>query len=511
MTHLGTHSLVLAAIAALAVWAPASGSTTDNFVGTIAGTGTSGYSGDGGAATAAEVHRPRGIDFLSTGGLVYAEFNCHTVRRISPQGVISTLAGTPPADCDVMPPPPGGYVEGTGPAAVFKLPWGVAAAPGGGTVYVADTGNFVIRKIDVATGTTSLLAGSPGQSGTTDGTSTGRFTTLRDMAISPTGAHLYVVDGNTLRRVDVSNGDVVTIAGSASDPASFADNAVGSNARFSGPNGPTTDGSRLWVGDGGNNRIRVIDLSGGFTVATEAGSAMEGDLDGVGVAAQMRDPRGLALAADGFVYFVDAISAVVRRFDPATKQVLTIAGSPGQFGSVDGIGNAARFVSPRGMAIEGVHWAIADTNGSKVRGELPPPAAGGGSGAGGPTGSGATGGSGTIPSAPRLTLGGKATQRVLRQGGVLVTGRCDKPCTLAATGTISFSGRARSFALRRARRTLAAPGRVVLKLRLSRASVRGVRRALKRRKRVTATVTVRASAGPGATSAPVRRRIRARR
>jgi hypothetical protein len=332
------------------------------------------------------------------------------------------------------------------------------------------------------------------------------------MTISPTGAHLYVVDGNALRRVDVSSGDVVTIAGSASAADSFADNAVGTDARFALPNSPTTDGLTLWVGEAGNRRIRAIGLSATFPVATEAGSATAGDQDGVGVAAQMRDPRGLSYAPDGFVYFVDAVSAVVRRFDPSSKQVVTLAGSPGQTGSVDGVGSAARLVSPRGMAIEGVHWAIADTNGSKVRGELPPPVGGGGSGGGGQAGGGPTGGGGVVSvSAPRLTLTRKATQRVLRQGGVVVTGGCDKPCTLAATGTISFPGSAKSFALRRAGRTLAAPGRAVLKLRLSRASARPVRRALSRRKRVTATVTVRASAGPGAASAPVRRRIRARR
>ena len=422
--------------------------------------------------------------------------------------MITTLAGSP--DCDPPGgPTAGGYAEGTGAAASFKAPWGLVMSPDGATVYVADSGNQVIRKVSIATGATSLLAGSPGLSGTADGTATGRFTDLGDITISPAGAHLYVADGRAIRRVDVTNGDIMTIAGSVTAAAAEVDNAVGTTARFGSVSGPSTDGATLWVGDGGNNRIRAVALSGSFPVSTEAGSGSPGSQDGTGTGAVMDDPRGLSLAPDGQVYFVDAASSVIRRFDPSSKSVVTRAGTPFSPGSVDGFGATARFMSPRAMTIEGIHWAISDNTGAKIRGELPPLPSGASPEGGTPTGPGPGGGA-SVLSAPKLTLAAKSAQRVLRQGGVLVTGRCDKACTLTATGTVSYPGSARSFALRRASRRLAGAGRATLKLRLSAKATRALRRALKRRKRVTARVTVRATSPAGA-SAPVRRSIRVRR
>jgi DNA-binding beta-propeller fold protein YncE len=127
----------------------------------------------------------------------------------------------------------------------------------------------------------------------------------------------------------------------------------------------TTDGHTLWVA--GYRRIRAVDLAPPYAVTTVAGSGAQGDDDGFGLSAEFDDLRGLTYY-DGLVYLVDGAAYTLRSFDPVSTEVVTLAGQPYIPGQTDGIGSAARFVSPRYVASDNSGMLyVADTNGNKIR------------------------------------------------------------------------------------------------------------------------------------------------
>ncbi|HEY8378382.1 MAG TPA: hypothetical protein VIK91_17920 [Nannocystis sp.] len=218
------------------------------------------------------------------------------------------------------------------------------------------------------TNTTELFVGAPGQIGLQDGVG-------MNARISGTGAltadltHLYLADAqnNCIRKIDVMTAQVETIAGSINGTAGYVDSPDGLMARFAGLESITTDGKTLWVADGMNKRIRAVSLTPPYAVTTVAGNGMAGLQDGIGDAATFEDNRGLTYYA-GHVYLVDAVGAVLRRLDPATGEVVTLAGQPYTAGTVDGVGMSAQFVSPRYMTSDNSGMLyIADTNGYHIR------------------------------------------------------------------------------------------------------------------------------------------------
>jgi cysteine-rich repeat protein len=229
------------------------------------------------------------------------------------------------------------------------------------------------------TNTTTLFAGSPGMAGSTDGVGTA----ARLGAIGATGMcganggmaadNTYVYYGDTnnhvLRRIEVATATVTTIAGTGA--MGLTDNATGLMATFQSFEAVTTDGATVWVAD--SCRIRAISLAPPHAVTTVAGGAcvpmaMAATIaDGVGTAATWSDLRGLTYYR-GRVYSVDANAAVLRSFDPVSGMVTTLAGVAGMTGSMDGVGAAARFVSPRYMASDNSGMLyVADTNGAEIR------------------------------------------------------------------------------------------------------------------------------------------------
>jgi hypothetical protein len=167
-----------------------------------------------------------------------------------------------------------------------------------------------------------------------------------------------------IRRIDVNTATVLTIAGG---PIGDMNNAVGLNARFSWIEALATDGNTLWVADEASHKVKAIDLQPPYAVTTLAGSGSNTVTDGIGLAASFSGVRGITYY-DGMLYLVDGNQSVLRSIDPTTGEVLTIAGMAGQTGQQDGIGNQARFISPRYMTSDnsGILY-ISDTNGNKIR------------------------------------------------------------------------------------------------------------------------------------------------
>ncbi len=270
----------------------------------------------------------------------------HTVRKISPAGQVSTVAGMPGQS---------GHVDGPAAAARFFRPEGIAVDTAG-NVYVADTGNRVIRKVS-AGGAVSTLAGvaSNTDTGQRDGTgAAASFYHPTDIAIDA-GGILYVADGTRIRKL-TATGTVTTLVGETAPVCSFP--SMGQQ------NCSYTDGSAnvaslvvetLVAGPdgtiyfGGDGAVRKAAPDG--TVTTLAGSpGKRAYADGSGGAARFTYPQGIALAADGSVFVTEAFA--VRKVSPAGV-VTTIAGDAALSGYADGPGITARFVDVRAIASDG--------------------------------------------------------------------------------------------------------------------------------------------------------------
>ncbi len=307
---------------------------------TLAGSGTSGSTD--GTGTSARFNSPGGMAVDDAGNIYVADTNNHTIRKITPAGGVTTLAGSAGS---------AGSADGTGTAAQFSSPSGVAV-DGTGNVNVADTNNHTIRQITPA-GVVSTLAGS-GTSGNMDGTGTGaQFSSPSGVAVDSSG-NVYVTDkGNNTIRMITPTGVVSTLAGLAGSPGST--DGTGSAAQFNSPVGVAVDDAgNVYVADTGNDTIRKITPAG--VVSTLAGSAgFAGSADGTGGAARFNSPGGVALDDAGNVYVADTGNDTIRKITPAGV-VTTLAGAAGSLGSADGTGGAARFNGPTGLAVD--CWGI---------------------------------------------------------------------------------------------------------------------------------------------------------
>jgi hypothetical protein len=305
-----------------------------------------------GTGSAARFGEPMGVATDSSGNIYVADTLYDTIRKITPAGLVTTLAGSAGNS---------GSADGTGSAARFNSPSGVAT-DSGGNVYVADTDNDTIRKITPA-GLVTTLAGSVGNFGSADGTgNTARFNSPSAVA-ADSGGNIYVADtlNSTIRKITPA-GVVTTLAGLANGLGGSVDGS-GSGARFDSPTGVATDiGGNVYVADTINNTIRKISPAG--LVTTLAGSAdSNGSADGTGGAARFYHPSGVATDGDGNVYVADNFNSTIRKITLAGV-VTTLAGSATAFpGSQDGTGSAARFNSPSGVATDsGGNVYVADNN-----------------------------------------------------------------------------------------------------------------------------------------------------
>ena len=298
-----------------------------------------GFGSTNGMGSAARFGVPQGAAVDSAGNVYIADTFNHTIRMITPGGVVTTFAGLAGNT---------GSADGMGSAARFNSPRGVAV-DNAGTVYVADTNNHTIRSI-TASGVVTTLAGLPGSPGTAEGTGTAaRFNSPRGIAAGGAGA-LYVADTNNHAIRKITAGAVVTtLAGLAGTSGNT--NGTGSAARFNGPRGVAVDSSagtgvcrrHQQQQDSPDYRFRRGDDAGG--------QHRPGGVDGTGTSARFNAPEGVAVNSAGVVYVADTISDTIRKIE-AGGVVTTLAGFYGSLGAVDGPGPTARFAYPFGVAID---------------------------------------------------------------------------------------------------------------------------------------------------------------
>ena len=323
-------------------------------VSTLAGSAVTSGSADGTGSTA-RFNFPTSVALDSSGNAYVADFNNHTIRKVTPAGVVSTLAGSAG-----MP----GSTDGTGSAARFNNPHGITV-DSNGNAYVADYGNHTIRKITPA-GVVTTLAGLAGSAGSADGTgSAARFSNPAGIGVD-SGTNVYVADtGNQTIRKITSVAVVSTLAGLAGNAGSA--NGTGSAARFNSPFDVAPDASgNIYVADFGNDTIRKITSTA--VVSTLAGAAgVAGSADGTGSSARFNGPTGVGVDSAGNIYVADFNNNTIRKSTPAGV-VSTVAGLAGSGGSVDGPTGAARFNGPGDVAVDsGAKTYISDTNNHTVR------------------------------------------------------------------------------------------------------------------------------------------------
>jgi sugar lactone lactonase YvrE len=302
---------------------------------TLAGTARFTGSTDATGA-AARFYSPRGVATDGAGNVYVADTTNHAIRKITPAGIVTTLAGTAGVT---------GSTDATGAAASFFNPFGIAT-DSAGNVYVTDLSNSTIRKITSA-GVVTTLAGTAGVIGSTDATgAAASFMYPRGVATDSAGNVYLADDGNSTIRKITPAGVVTTLAGTAGVIGST--DAIGAAASFGSPEGVATDSAgNVYVSD--NNIIRKITPAGAVsTLAGTVGSV--GSTDATGAAASFLVRKGVATDSARNVYVADLGNITIRKITPSGA-VTTLAGS-GVTGRTDAAGTAARFNLPHAVATD---------------------------------------------------------------------------------------------------------------------------------------------------------------
>ncbi len=317
-----------------------------SLISTVAGTGTGtdGYNGDGGQATAAEFYEPTGVAVDAAGNLFIADTGNSVIRKVSPAGIITTVAGTGTQ----------GYSGDGGPAtaATLNLPWGVAV-DGAGDLFIADSFNNVIREVSPA-GIITTVAGNGkiGYSGDGGLARNATFFDPRGVAVDAVG-DLFIADtyNDVIRKVSPS-GLITTVAGTGTQGYS-GDGGPATAATLDGPWGVAVDTTgNLFIADLGNRVIRKVSPAGVITTVAGTGTQGYSGDGGPATAATLNAPWGVAVDTAGNFFIADRYNDVIREVSPAGI-ITTDAGTGTQGYSGDGgPAPAAKFHEPTGVAVD---------------------------------------------------------------------------------------------------------------------------------------------------------------
>jgi uncharacterized protein (TIGR03437 family) len=332
--------------------------TPDGIISSVVGTASPGYSGDYGQGANAQLRRPGGIVFDKSGNLYIADSGNNVVREVVPDGTISTFAGINQA----------GYFGDAGPANAANLfnPEDVAV-DASGNVFIADTGNAVIRQVTAGNISTFVGTGTVGHTGDGGKAYQAELNEPQGVAVDPSG-NLYISEygDNQIRKV--TNDVISTVAGT--NVFGFSgDGGVATKAEIASPWGIAVDsGGNVYVADLWNYRIRKISSSG--TMTTVAGNGVfsySGD-GAAAVKSELNGPQGVAIDGAGNLYIADTQNSVVRKVD--SNGVITTFAGTGVAGSNGDGGQAAaaQLSKPQGLAVDAAgNLYIADTQNNRVR------------------------------------------------------------------------------------------------------------------------------------------------
>ncbi|HKG06081.1 MAG TPA: gliding motility-associated C-terminal domain-containing protein [Pedobacter sp.] len=323
-------------------------------VSTYAGS-TRGFSN--GLGTAAKFNRPTGITVAPDGTLFIADCFNNSIRKIAPNGDVSTFAGFSGNE---------GRANGTINAEFFR-PFNLAYQNITGNIYVADSYNNQIRKIAPG-GVVSHIAGDiNGDEDSSDGQGRfGRFNNPTGIAFSPLSDLIYITDtyNSTIRQMTLADAEVITFAGTAFG-STYVDGPRAS-ARFNNPNAIAIDAlGNIFIADYLNHCIRKIEAGTGI-VSTYAGDGTSGTRNGSRLQARFDHPTAIAINFRGDVFVCDD-NEIIREISASTGEVITIAGSGNQ-GSADGLRWESSFFRPIGLAFDrSGSLFVADQDNDRIR------------------------------------------------------------------------------------------------------------------------------------------------
>lgn len=308
----------------------------------VAGTGREGSRGDGSPATSAELRFPRGVAVDREGNLFIADWGNHRVRRVEAgTGIITTVAGAIRK----------GYTGDGGPAtrAELRFPFGVAV-DGAGNLFISDSANYVIRRVDLTSGIITTVAGTGDRGFRGDGglAIRAQLAGPQGLAVDQSG-NLFIADrdNNRVRRVDAATGIIATVAGTGTVGFS-GDGGPATSARLAFPGGVAVDSAgNLFIADTDNDRIRRVDAQTSV-ITTVAGPE---------ASAEIQSPQGVAVDSAGNLYIASRNNHSVRRIDAQTGAITPLAG-PDTEPSVKG---------PHSMAVSADGYLfIADTDHHRI-------------------------------------------------------------------------------------------------------------------------------------------------
>ncbi len=369
----------LLVLVGLASWAAVPAAAEGGTVITVAGKSPAGFSGDGGPAAEAQMHEPRMMTFAPTGDMYIADTFNQLIRKVDTSGTITTVAGkftgfVPRDEADCVP----NFSGDGGPAteATLSCPHGVAV-DSAGDIYIADSANHVIRKVD-SSGTIVTVAGAGGKSGDSGDGGPGTSALIqgpKGIILDGRGGLLIADSGNDrVKRLDLSSGVISLVAGTG-DPGGAGDGGPATDAQLVEPRtlavGP--DGS-IYIAEPKVHRVRRVDPQGVISIFAGTGRAgFTGD-GGPAGRAQLNFPRGVGADAAGNVYIADSLNQRIRRID-AGGMIATVAGrgkacyySPNNNCGDGGPPLEAGFATPR--AVESTAAGdlyIADTFNERIR------------------------------------------------------------------------------------------------------------------------------------------------